>query len=179
MASTLADKFNTAYQNTAGYSSSKGLFFLGSGSGTSAGTVTAANIHVNASLTGSDVKANGLNTDGTAKPSGDNSGASALADVIAVNPYTIDGATSDATTLKSYLQSLIGQIGVNAQSADQFTSNSGTMLAAAQNRRSSISGVSLDEELTNLIQFQHSYGAAAKVVTTLDTLLDTLINKMG
>ncbi|EST10666.1 flagellar hook-associated protein FlgK [Sporolactobacillus laevolacticus] len=175
MASTLADKFNTVYQNTAGYDSSKGLFFLGDASG----TVNAANIHVNENLTGSDVKANGLNADGTAKPSGDNSGASALSDVIAVNPYTIDGATSDATTLKSYLQSLIGQIGVNAQSADQFSSNSNTMLTAAQNRRSSISGVSLDEELTNLIQLQHSYGAAAKVVTTLDTLLDTLINKMG
>ncbi|MDN3956539.1 flagellar hook-associated protein FlgK [Sporolactobacillus laevolacticus] len=196
MASTLANEFNAVYQKTAGYDSGKGLFFLGDASG----TVNAANIHVNSNLTGSDVKANGLKTDTDGNlvldtngnpiplPSGDNSGASALADVIATNLYPIDDPddpsdpsdpVSEKMTLKSYLQSLIGQIGVNAQSADQFTSNSGTMLAAAQNRRSSISGVSLDEELTNLIQFQHSYGAAAKVVTTLDTLLDTLINKMG
>nr|WP_290443574.1 flagellar hook-associated protein FlgK [Sporolactobacillus kofuensis] len=175
MASTLATEMNTAYQKTAGYDSTKGDFFLGD----SSGIVTALTIHVNSNLTGSDVKANGLNADGTAKPSGDNSGATAMANVIATNAYAIDGTGSDTMTLKSYLQSLIGQIGVNSQSAQQFTSNSATTLAAAQNRRSSISGVSLDEELTNLIQFQHSYGAAAKVVTTLDTLLDTLINKMG
>jgi flagellar hook-associated protein 1 FlgK len=174
MASALADQFNAAYGATAGYTESKGTFFLGSGSGTDAGTVTAANIHVNSNLAGSDVTAANKSM-----PSGDNSGATAMANVIATNTYAIDGTSSEKVTLKNYLQSLIGQIGVNAQSANQFTTNSQTMLDAAENRRSSVSGVSLDEELTNLIQFQHSYGAAAKVVTTLDTMLDTLINKMG
>lgn len=101
-----------------------------------------------------------------------------MADVIASNKFAID-PDGEEMTLKNYLQGLVGQIGVNAQSADQFTSSSQTILDAATNRRSSISGVSIDEELTNLIQFQHSYAAAAKVVTTLDTMLDTLINKMG
>ncbi|GAY78344.1 flagellar hook-associated protein FlgK [Sporolactobacillus inulinus] len=128
---------------------------------------------MNENLSGTDITAANKN-----QPSGDNSGAQALADVIATNTYTIDSG-GQTVTLKNYLQSLVGQIGVNAQSANQFTSNTQTMLDAAQNRRSSISGVSLDEELTNMIQFQHSYGAAAKVVTTLDTLLDTLINRMG
>ncbi|MCO7124993.1 flagellar hook-associated protein FlgK [Sporolactobacillus shoreicorticis] len=173
MASALAENLNAAYQNTAGYSDTKGLFFLGSGSGTDSGTVTALNIHVNSNLSGSDVTSA---NDGM--PSGDNSGATAMADVIATNKYAID-TDGEEITLKNYLQGLIGQIGVNAQSANQFTSNSAVMLDAAQNRRASISGVSLDEELTNLIQFQHSYGAAAKVITTLDTMLDTLINKMG
>jgi flagellar hook-associated protein 1 FlgK len=170
MASALAEQFNDAYQSTAGYDTAKGDFFLGAADG----KVNALNIKVNAALTGNDVKASG-----TGKPSGDNSGATAMADVIATNTYAIDGTSSEKVTLKNYLQSLIGQIGVNAQSANQFTTNSQTMLDAAENRRSSVSGVSLDEELTNLIQFQHSYGAAAKVVTTLDTMLDTLINKMG
>ncbi|MET1250325.1 flagellar hook-associated protein FlgK [Sporolactobacillus sp. STCC-11] len=172
MASALADKFNAAYENTAGYDTAKGDFFLGAADG----TVTAANIHVNSNLAGSDVTAANKSM-----PSGDNSGATAMADVIATNKYVVDlnDPSGETMTLKTYLQNLIGQIGVNAQSANQFTSNSQTMLDAAENRRSSVSGVSLDEELTNLIQFQHSYGAAAKVVTTLDTMLDTLINKMG
>lgn len=188
MASALADQFNAAYKNTAGYSEEKGTFFLGAADG----TVNALNIHANENLSGSDITANGLSKDENGNtiplPSGDNSGATAMSDVIATNKYSIDDpddpnddtdSFSEAMTLKTYLQNLIGQIGVNAQSANQFTSNSGTMLDAAANRRSSISGVSLDEELTNLIQFQHSYAAAAKVVTTLDTMLDTLINRMG
>ncbi|MFT8319204.1 MAG: flagellar hook-associated protein FlgK [Sporolactobacillus sp.] len=176
MASTLATNFNDAYAASAGGTSKNEAFFLGSGSGNSEGTVTAANIHINSDLKGSDVTAN---ANGAA--SGDNSAATAMADVIATDKYDIDNQPTDpeSTTLQNYLEALIGQIGVNAQSAGQFSDNSSTLLTAAQNRRSSISGVSTDEELTNLIQYQQSYGAAAKVVTTIDTLLDTLINKMG
>ncbi|WP_100487168.1 flagellar hook-associated protein FlgK [Sporolactobacillus pectinivorans] len=170
MASTLAAQFNTAYESTAGYNTAKGTFFLGDASG----TLTASNINVNSALTGSDVVSNA-----NGSPSGDNSGAQAMADVIAVNTYPVDGASSKPTTLLNYLEGLVGQIGVNAQSASQFTSNTNALLQAAQNRQSSISGVSMDEEMTNLIQYQNTYSAAAKVVTTLDTMLDTLINKMG
>jgi flagellar hook-associated protein 1 FlgK len=42
-----------------------------------------------------------------------------------------------------------------------------------------ISGVSLDEEMTNLIKYQHSYNGAARVITTMDEALDMLINRMG
>nr|WP_283163445.1 flagellar hook-associated protein FlgK [Sporolactobacillus mangiferae] len=170
MASTLAAEFNNAYATTEG-SVSSGIteFFQGEG-----GSVTAANIHVNEDLTGNDITANK-----NGSPTGDNSGATAMADVIASNTYDVDGNGDDPVTLKKYLESLVGQIGVNAQSANQFKSNSETTLEAAQNRRMSVSGVSTDEELTNLIQFQHTYSASARVVTTLDSLLDTLINKMG
>ncbi|RYM05901.1 flagellar hook-associated protein FlgK [Sporolactobacillus sp. THM7-7] len=175
MASTLAQEFNAAYENSAGYNAAAGPFFIGEDGSPDA--VTAANIHVNENLNGSDITANGT-ANGNDLPSGDNSAAMAMADVIVSNTYNID-QDGQNVTLKGYLQSLIGQIGVNAQSADHLTSNSATMLQAAENRRSSISGVSIDEELTNLIQYQHSYSAAARVVTTLDTLLDTLINRMG
>ncbi|RYL95813.1 flagellar hook-associated protein FlgK [Sporolactobacillus sp. THM7-4] len=174
MAGTLADQFNAAYQKSAGYDSNKGTFFHGTTlDPNQAGTVTATTIHVNENLKGSDVVSNK-----SGEPGGDNTSAMEMANVIATDSYDID-RSGKTGTLKSYLQNLIGQIGVNAQSAEQFAGNSATMLDAAQNRRSSISGVSMDEELTNLIQFQHSYSAAAKVVTTLDTILDTLINKMG
>lgn len=174
MASALAKSFNSAYGKTDGYDADKGTFFIGDSTDPAhSGTVTADNIHVNEALKGTDVTSN---LDG--KPTGDTSGAQGMADVLAANKIDVDGdgATS---TLKNYLESLIGQIGVNSQAATQFTNNSATMLDTAENRRQSISGVSMDEELTNLIQFQHSYGAAARVVTTIDTLLDTLINKMA
>jgi flagellar hook-associated protein 1 FlgK len=41
------------------------------------------------------------------------------------------------------------------------------------------SGVNLDEEMTNMLQFQRSYQAAARVVSTVDEILDTLINRTG
>ncbi|WP_353947451.1 flagellar hook-associated protein FlgK [Sporolactobacillus sp. Y61] len=169
MAAQLATSFNDAFQQTGG-SQESGIdwFFQGQD-----GTVTAENLHVNEALKGSDITSNLADA-----PSGDHAGALALADVIAADRFDFDGNGSE-TTLKNYLQGLIGQIGVNAQSAQQFNGNSATMRQAAENRRASISGVNMDEEMTNLIQFQHTYGAAARVVTTIDTLLDTLINRMG
>nr|WP_272899185.1 flagellar basal body rod C-terminal domain-containing protein [Caldalkalibacillus salinus] len=53
------------------------------------------------------------------------------------------------------------------------------LLNAADNRRQSVSGVSLDEEMSNMIKFQHAYNAAARMVTATDELLDTVVNRMG
>ncbi|HHX94793.1 MAG TPA: hypothetical protein GX691_03075 [Clostridia bacterium] len=44
-------------------------------------------------------------------------------------------------------------------------------------RKESISGVSIDEELAHMIECQHSYQAAARFLNTMDQLLDTLINR--
>jgi flagellar hook-associated protein 1 FlgK len=46
-------------------------------------------------------------------------------------------------------------------------------------RRYSVSGVSIDEEVANMIQFQHAYQANASVISTLNMMLDTLINRLG
>ena len=45
--------------------------------------------------------------------------------------------------------------------------------------RESVSGVSIDEEMTNMLQFQHAYSAAARMITTIDETLDVLINRSG
>jgi len=45
--------------------------------------------------------------------------------------------------------------------------------------RESISGVSLDEELSNMIRYQKGYEASARYITTVNSMLDTLINRMG
>jgi flagellar hook-associated protein 1 FlgK len=47
------------------------------------------------------------------------------------------------------------------------------------NARESVQGVSLDEEMTNLVKFQHAYDAAARVITAMDEALDTVIFRMG
>jgi flagellar hook-associated protein 1 FlgK len=50
------------------------------------------------------------------------------------------------------------------------------LLGTLEQQRSSVSGVSLDEEMVNMIKFQHAYDAAAKVVTTADELFQTILN---
>jgi flagellar hook-associated protein 1 len=48
-----------------------------------------------------------------------------------------------------------------------------------KDRRESVSGVSLDEEMTNIIRFQRAYQASARAMSTTDEMLDTLINRAG
>ena len=45
--------------------------------------------------------------------------------------------------------------------------------------RESVAGVSLDEEMSNLIKFQHAFEAAARMISVIDQMLDTLINRTG
>ena len=45
--------------------------------------------------------------------------------------------------------------------------------------RDSVSGVNMDEELADIIKFQHGYNAAASFIKTWDELLDTVINRLG
>ena len=52
-------------------------------------------------------------------------------------------------------------------------------LTTIDGQRQSVSGVSVDEEMTNLVQFQHGYDAAARLLTTINSMLDTLINHTG
>ncbi|MDH5292779.1 MAG: flagellar hook-associated protein FlgK, partial [Acidimicrobiia bacterium] len=53
------------------------------------------------------------------------------------------------------------------------------LASAAEIARTSSHGVSVDEEMVNLIEFQRMYEAAARVITTVDQALDTVINRMG
>lgn len=119
--------------------------------------------------------------DGTAG-NGDN--ALALRDVFD-KPFKIKDANDkevDALGGKSvvgFYESLIGKLGVDAQEANRMAANTGVLQAQVQKERLSVSAVSLDEEMTNMIQFQHAYNAAARSMTTVDEMLDRIINGMG
>lgn len=82
-------------------------------------------------------------------------------------------------TVSGYLRAMVGQLGAQGQAAERQVANQDALLEQIDSRRQSISGVSLDEEMSNMIRFQQSYAAAARVINTLDTLLDTVINRMA
>ncbi|WP_027185733.1 flagellar hook-associated protein FlgK [Desulfovibrio inopinatus] len=78
-------------------------------------------------------------------------------------------------TLPDYYESLVGIIGVDTEQAE-FNNNYTTALASDLDaRQQSVSGVNLDEEMSNLIKFQNSYKAAAKLITTADQMFQTLL----
>ncbi|KHF35032.1 flagellar hook-associated protein FlgK [Paenibacillus sp. P1XP2] len=82
-------------------------------------------------------------------------------------------------TIGSLFNSMVGQLGVEAQDVMRQVDNSTTLVEQVDNFRQSVSGVSLDEEMSNMIMFQHAYGASARFMTTFDQLLDKLINSTG
>ncbi|WP_338778617.1 flagellar hook-associated protein FlgK [Metabacillus sp. FJAT-52054] len=89
---------------------------------------------------------------------------------------TIDGKS---TSVQNFYEGMIGNMAVQAQESDRMLKNSNTLKDSVELRRQSVSAVSLDEEMTNMIQFQHAYNASARMITMQDELLDTIINKMG
>ena len=84
---------------------------------------------------------------------------------------------SDGTeTFEEFNNSTIGIIGVYTQQARRQAENNELLLQQTQTIRESVSGVSIDEELSNLILFQRAYESAARYISTVDKLLETLIN---
>ncbi len=80
-----------------------------------------------------------------------------------------------SSTFDAYYNSLVGQVGADVQAADFNQNHQQTMVENLKAYRQEVSGVSLDEEMVNLIQFQQAYSAAAKLITTADEMVDTLL----
>jgi len=76
-------------------------------------------------------------------------------------------------------QSLVARIGSDVKNSERLQSNAEVLTGAIDDRRSSTSGVSMDEEMTNLIRFQRGYQASARAMSTIDEMLDVLINRAG
>jgi flagellar hook-associated protein FlgK len=83
------------------------------------------------------------------------------------------------TTIGDYYRGAIAELGQEAQQADIMASNHDLLLQHLEARQEEIAGVSLDEETVHLLQFQRTYQAAARVMTTVDEMLDKVINGMG
>jgi flagellar hook-associated protein 1 FlgK len=105
---------------------------------------------------------------------GDGSNALAMAD--AQNTLLMSGGTQ---TIGEYYASLVSQVGSDSQSAQNNDQIYTSVSSNLQNQWQSESGVSLDEEMTNLVQFQHAFEANSKVMVVQDQMLSTLINMIN
>lgn len=80
------------------------------------------------------------------------------------------------STILGYYGGIISKLGSSEQQAKNIVSSQGDLLSQLNLRKQSVSGVSTDEEMTDMIQYQRSYEAAAKMVNVIDELLDTVVN---
>lgn len=101
------------------------------------------------------------------------SGENATALARGLNEDQLEGL--DNTSVNKYFEGVISSLGVDGQRAEQMVENSDLLKEQLNNRREAISGVSLDEELSNMIKFQQAYGAAANIITTQQQNMDTLL----
>ena len=98
-----------------------------------------------------------------------------LKDKFTEGGLTITNDTASGTKIESYFQDIIDKLGVETQHANRVVSNEEDLLTSLELNRLSVSGVSLDEEMTNLIQFQKAYSANAKTITTVSEMLDVIL----
>lgn len=82
---------------------------------------------------------------------------------------------NSGSAITNYYSELINKLGIQAKDADREVTNKELIVDELENSKASISGVSLDEEMVNLIQFQHAYSANAKVISTVNDLLDVVL----
>jgi len=164
IANTLITQVNALHRNGVGLDGSTGLdFFSGTG---------ASDIAVNSVISG-DTNKLAAAADAASLP-GDGSNALAIAQLA-----TSKLMNSGTATINEYFQAGIAQLGQNAKQAGVMVENQDLLVQHLSDRQEALSGVSLDEETANLLQYQHTYEAASRVMTTVDEMLDVIINKMG
>lgn len=82
-------------------------------------------------------------------------------------------------TFDDYFADTITNVGLKAEQAQNQLATQNKIMGDLRDLRDSISGVNIDEELADIIKFQHGYNVAAKFISVQDELLDTLINRLG
>jgi flagellar hook-associated protein 1 FlgK len=82
------------------------------------------------------------------------------------------------TTVEDGYRAMVSALGVASHQAQSLEQSQDTLTRHLEVARQSVAGVSVDEEMANLVKGQHAYSAAARIITTVDEMLDTLVNRM-
>ncbi|HWK26613.1 MAG TPA: flagellar hook-associated protein FlgK [Solirubrobacter sp.] len=76
-------------------------------------------------------------------------------------------------------KAFVAKVGGDLNEAQRMQANAQILTDSVEDRRQSVAGVSMDEEMTNLVRFQRAYQASARAMSTMDEMLDVLINRTG
>lgn len=81
-------------------------------------------------------------------------------------------------TPDEFYNAVISKLGIESRTAQDQVENQNLVMTNLENLRQSVMGVNLDEEMANMVQFQHGYNAAARVIQTMNEMLDQIINRL-
>lgn len=95
---------------------------------------------------------------------------------LAISRLRTKAGTISSTTFEDFWLTQAGKLGLEIESAERMEVNQEVMVWQLSLKRQEVSGVSMDEEFSEMIKFQQGYNAAAKVLAKMDQMLDTLIN---
>ncbi len=96
-----------------------------------------------------------------------------------INLQFQDFMQGDTQTFAQYYNELITSIGSDTKLALRWKDNQTVLVDQLRQQRESISGVNIDEELTYMLKFQRGFESASRYVTTIDGMIDVIINRMG
>lgn len=89
---------------------------------------------------------------------------------------TINGQT---TTMTAYVSTMMSKVGELTTNAEQLSEQQQSAMTVMEKQRESVSGVSIDEEMSNLIKYQYAYQAAARLITVADEMFADLLGVLG
>ena len=95
-----------------------------------------------------------------------------------MNPRNTDRAIS-TVSINQYYNGMMSKLGADAENVDKTLKQQDDLMTQIEQWRQSTSGVDWNEELTNMLKFQTGYGACSRVLTSMDEMLDKLINGTG
>lgn len=103
---------------------------------------------------------------------------------VAANIYSLRhkamlGNTSNIQNMDDFYRSIIGDIGNGGSEAHTASIGQTTLVNSADSARQSITSVSMDEEMTNMMKYQFAYNAAARVLNVFDEMFDSIVNRLG
>lgn len=180
---TFTESFNEGIGTGQGFTDGYGLdgstgtkLFTANGSSSAAftnyATLTAKNIGISSDI---------LGNDGAKKiPASDSYGQSGNSKVLeAVLAQRHDVSMFSEGAPEDYMKSLIATLAVDSQESQKMNELQDAVLTNIDTKRESVSGVSIDEEMTDIVKYQKIYNASAKLINVMDELYSTLINNLG
>jgi len=129
---------------------------------------------INVSLTGTPAAGDSFTVDDNAGGTGDNSNALQMAAIL--NSKVLNGGTASLTDA---VNSYVGSVGLLTSQAQNGATAQQSVMTTAQTAQQSVSGVNLDQEAANLLQYQQAYQAAAQVIAASQTLFQSLITAIN
>jgi flagellar hook-associated protein 1 FlgK len=122
-----------------------------------------------------------IGTAATANTPGDNTNITALANLqTALNTVDTNGdGVGDSGPFSTVVSGLVNDVGTQSQEYNTISTNQQNLASALQTQKTSVSGVDLDQEAANLLQFQQGYQASAQFISTISQLTQQLMTVMA